>query len=79
MHKTLIAAAITATLALSACSTSKTEQSTATMVQTQNPFLQASVLQYQAPDFSLIKECCTVFIFDNSARCMVKSSISGSC
>ncbi|QQX78985.1 M3 family metallopeptidase [Shewanella sp. KX20019] len=56
MHKTLIAAAITATLALSACSTTKNDPMAATMVQTQNPFLQASVLQYQAPDFSLIKD-----------------------
>ncbi|WOT04213.1 M3 family metallopeptidase [Shewanella youngdeokensis] len=56
MHKTLIAAAITATLALSACSTTQTDQTAATMVQTQNPFLQASTLQYHAPDFSKIKD-----------------------
>ncbi|MGS0727406.1 dipeptidyl carboxypeptidase II, partial [Shewanella sp. 0m-11] len=56
MHKTLIAAAITATLALSACSTTSTQNSSAPMVQTQNPFLQASQLQYETPDFSNIND-----------------------
>ncbi|ACJ30165.1 Peptidyl-dipeptidase Dcp [Shewanella piezotolerans WP3] len=56
MHKTLIAAAITATFALSACSTTSQESNQATMVQSQNPFMQASTLQYQAPDFTLIKD-----------------------
>ncbi|WP_299803232.1 M3 family metallopeptidase [uncultured Shewanella sp.] len=56
MHKTLVAAAITATLALSACSTTSPENQTAVMVQAQNPFLQASTLQYQAPDFTKIKD-----------------------
>lgn len=56
MHKTLIAAAITATLALSACSTTNQESNQAAMVQSQNPFMQASTLQYQAPDFTLIKD-----------------------
>ncbi|MGS0690784.1 M3 family metallopeptidase [Shewanella sp. 0m-4] len=56
MHKTLIAAAITATLALSACSTTSTQNSSAPMVQTQNPFLQASQLQYETPDFSKIND-----------------------
>ncbi|MGS0681139.1 M3 family metallopeptidase [Shewanella sp. 125m-7] len=56
MHKTLVAAAITATLALSACSTTSTQNTNAVMVQTQNPFLQASQLQYEAPDFSNIND-----------------------
>lgn len=56
MHKTLIAAAIAATLALSACSTNNNESTSATMVQTQNPFLNTSTLQYQAPDFSVIND-----------------------
>ncbi|GIU34613.1 M3 family metallopeptidase [Shewanella schlegeliana] len=57
MHKTLVAAAIAATLALSGCSsTTPTQHSNVEMVQTQNPFLQASKLQYEAPDFTLIKD-----------------------
>ncbi|GIU13291.1 M3 family metallopeptidase [Shewanella sp. MBTL60-007] len=57
MHKTLVAAAIAATLALSGCSsTTPTQHSNVEMVQTQNPFLQASKLQYEAPDFTQIKD-----------------------
>lgn len=56
MHKTLIAAAVMATFALGACSTTNQQSAPASMVQTQNPFMQASTLQYQAPDFNLIKD-----------------------
>ncbi|ABZ77491.1 Peptidyl-dipeptidase Dcp [Shewanella halifaxensis HAW-EB4] len=57
MHKTLVAAAIAATLALSGCSsTTPTQNSSVEMVQSQNPFLQASKLQYEAPDFTQIKD-----------------------
>ncbi|MCG9730884.1 M3 family metallopeptidase [Shewanella sp. Isolate13] len=57
MHKTLVAAAIAATLALTGCSsTAPTQHSNVEMVQTQNPFLQASKLQYEAPDFTQIKD-----------------------
>ncbi|WP_028768093.1 M3 family metallopeptidase [Shewanella fidelis] len=57
MHKSLIAAAIAATLTLSACSsTTPTQDTDLVMVQAQNPFLQASTLQYQAPDFTKIKD-----------------------
>ncbi|ABV88170.1 M3 family metallopeptidase [Shewanella pealeana] len=57
MHKTIIAAAIAATLALSGCSsTAPSQSSSVEMVQSQNPFLQASKLQYEAPDFTLIKD-----------------------
>lgn len=53
MHKTIVAAAIAATLALSGCSHTQTENTTqGAQVQSQNPLMQASVLQYQAPDFS---------------------------
>ncbi|MBT1062197.1 M3 family metallopeptidase [Bowmanella sp. Y26] len=63
MRKTLIASAIGASLLVTACSQPpKTEQSnTAETVKTSqvaiaNPLLTASTLQYQAPDFSQIKD-----------------------
>lgn len=59
MRKSFIAIAIGATLmtgALAGCNSQDTKAVNAAAVQTQNPLLQASVLQYQAPDFSLIKD-----------------------
>ncbi len=59
MRKSFIAIAIGATLmtgALAGCSTQDTKAANVTAVQTQNPLLQASTLQYQAPDFSVIKD-----------------------
>ncbi|MFV0595827.1 M3 family metallopeptidase [Shewanella sp.] len=59
MRKSFIAIAIGATLmtgALAGCSTQDTKASNVTAVQTQNPLFQASTLQYQAPDFSVIKD-----------------------
>ncbi|MGL4581107.1 MAG: M3 family metallopeptidase [Shewanella xiamenensis] len=59
MRKSFIAIAIGATLmtgALAGCSTQDTKAANVTAVQTQNPLFQASTLQYQAPDFSVIKD-----------------------
>ncbi|MEL4280037.1 MULTISPECIES: M3 family metallopeptidase [Shewanella] len=59
MRKSFIAIAIGATLmtgALAGCSTQETKATNVTAVQTQNPLFQASTLQYQAPDFSVIKD-----------------------
>ncbi|MFB2642133.1 M3 family metallopeptidase [Shewanella bicestrii] len=59
MRKSFIAIAIGATLmtgALAGCSTQDTKATNVTAVQTQNPLFQASTLQYQAPDFSVIKD-----------------------
>ncbi|MFB2655569.1 M3 family metallopeptidase [Shewanella xiamenensis] len=59
MRKSFVAIAIGATLmtvALAGCSTQDTKAANVTAVQTQNPLFQASTLQYQAPDFSVIKD-----------------------
>lgn len=59
MRKSFIAIAIGATLmtgALAGCSTQDTKATNVTAVQTQNPLFQASTLQYQAPDFNVIKD-----------------------
>ncbi|MCL1044907.1 M3 family metallopeptidase [Shewanella electrodiphila] len=60
MHKTIVAVAIATTLALGGCSYNNSNNSTETTTQEaavqQNPLLQASVLQYQAPDFSQLKD-----------------------
>ncbi|MFB2800320.1 M3 family metallopeptidase [Shewanella seohaensis] len=59
MRKSFIAIAIGATLmtgALAGCSTQETKATNVTAVQAQNPLFQASTLQYQAPDFSVIKD-----------------------
>ncbi|MEL4254277.1 M3 family metallopeptidase [Shewanella xiamenensis] len=59
MRKSFIAIAIGATLmtgALAGCSTQDTKAANVTAVQTQTPLFQASTLQYQAPDFSVIKD-----------------------
>ena len=59
MRKSFIAIAIGATLmtgALAGCSTQETKATNVTAVQTENPLFQASTLQYQAPDFSVIKD-----------------------
>ena len=59
MRKSFIAIAIGATLmtgALAGCSTQDIKAANVTAVQTQNPLFQASTLQYQAPDFSVIKD-----------------------
>ena len=59
MRKSFIAIAIGATLmtgALAGCSTQDTKATNVTAVQTQNPLFQASTLQYQEPDFSVIKD-----------------------
>lgn len=62
MQKTLLAVTIAAALTLTACSgTATTQQAAASDTQTQglqteNPLFQASTLQYQAPDFSQIKD-----------------------
>lgn len=59
MRKSFIAIAIGATLmtgALAGCSSQDTKAVNVTAVQTQNPLFQASTLQYQAPDFSVIKD-----------------------
>ncbi|MFB2679505.1 M3 family metallopeptidase [Shewanella mangrovisoli] len=59
MRKSFIAIAIGATLmtgALAGCSSQDTKAANVTAVQTQNPLFQASTLQYQAPDFSVIKD-----------------------
>lgn len=59
MRKSFIAIAIGATLVtgtLAGCSSQDTKAANVSAVQTQNPLLQASTLQYQAPDFSVIKD-----------------------
>ncbi|QYK10475.1 M3 family metallopeptidase [Shewanella mangrovisoli] len=59
MRKSFIAIAIGATLmtgALAGCSSQDTKAANVTAVQTQNPLFQASTLQYQAPDFNVIKD-----------------------
>lgn len=59
MRKSFIAIAIGATLmtgALAGCSSQDTKAVNVTAVQTKNPLFQASTLQYQAPDFSVIKD-----------------------
>ncbi|ABI38433.1 peptidyl-dipeptidase Dcp. Metallo peptidase. MEROPS family M03A [Shewanella sp. MR-4] len=59
MRKSFIAIAIGATLmtgTLAGCSTQDTKTTNVTAVQAQNPLFQASTLQYQAPDFSVIKD-----------------------
>lgn len=63
MRKTLLASAVGAVLALSACSdnTAPTQQAnqtaaSATQVIAANPFFQRSALQYQAPNFNEIKD-----------------------
>ena len=56
MHKTIVAVAIATTFALSGCSHTQSEiAEQGVQVQQQNPLLQASSLQYQAPDFSQLK------------------------
>ncbi|MGZ0788168.1 hypothetical protein ACXM5X_35145, partial [Pseudomonas saponiphila] len=58
MRKSFIAIAIGATLTagfMAGCSSTETKAPNVISVQTQNPLFQASNLQYQAPDFSLIK------------------------
>ncbi|EGM69310.1 M3 family metallopeptidase [Shewanella sp. HN-41] len=59
MRKSFIAIAIGATMmtgALAGCSSQDTKAANVSAVQTQNPLFQASTLQYQAPDFSVIKD-----------------------
>lgn len=60
MRKALLAVSIAASLMATACSithdSSTTQVSTAKNVQIQNPLLSPSALQYQAPDFSIIKD-----------------------
>jgi peptidyl-dipeptidase Dcp len=60
MRKALLAVSIAACLMATACSithdSSTTQASTAKNVQMQNPLLTPSALQYQAPDFSIIKD-----------------------
>ncbi|MEC4726893.1 M3 family metallopeptidase [Shewanella sp. D64] len=57
MQKTLLAAAISATLLLVGCSGTDTlNENTTSMVQVQNPLFVSSTLQYQAPDFNLIRD-----------------------
>lgn len=59
MHKSFIAIAIGATLVtgtLAGCSTNDTKVQNVIAIQTDNPLLQASTLQYQTPDFSVIKD-----------------------
>lgn len=57
MQKTLLAAAISATLLLVGCSgTDTSNENTTSMIQTQNPFFAPSPLQYQAPAFNLIDD-----------------------
>ncbi|WP_434926960.1 M3 family metallopeptidase [Shewanella sp. HL-SH2] len=60
MRKALLAVSIAASLMATACSithdSSTTQASSAKNVQMQNPLLTPSALQYQAPDFSIIKD-----------------------
>ncbi|GIU02346.1 M3 family metallopeptidase [Shewanella algidipiscicola] len=56
MRQTLLAASIAATIALTGCSIHETQAPSAAAVQTQNPLMQPSALQYQAPDFNIIKD-----------------------
>lgn len=59
MHKSFIAIAIGATLVtgtLAGCSTSDPKVQNVIAIQTDNPLLQASTLQYQTPDFNVIKD-----------------------
>ena len=57
MHKSIVAVAIATTLALSGCSNTHSDSAEqGAQVQLQNPLLQASSLQYQAPDFSQLKD-----------------------
>ncbi len=59
MRKSFIAVAIGATLAvgsLAGCSSNEPTAANVVAKQSQNPLLQASTLQYQAPDFSIIKD-----------------------
>ncbi|MDX3775138.1 M3 family metallopeptidase [Chromatiaceae bacterium AAb-1] len=64
MRKTLIASAVSAVLALSACSdntaptqsTSHEPSTTVAEVTSTNPFFSKSMLQYEAPDFTAIKD-----------------------
>ncbi|MEZ9540268.1 M3 family metallopeptidase [Shewanella sp. 10N.286.51.B8] len=58
MHKTLVAAAIAATIVVGGCSISNTDTTQAenvTMIQADNPFFAPSSLQYQTPNFADIK------------------------
>ncbi|MGL4474432.1 MAG: M3 family metallopeptidase [Shewanella sp.] len=56
MHKTLIALAIGAALSLTACQVNQANSPAQVQQMQQNPLLQASHLQYQAPDFSQIND-----------------------
>ncbi|WP_434931318.1 M3 family metallopeptidase [Shewanella sp. HL-SH5] len=60
MRKALLAVSIAASLMATACSithdSSTTQATSAKNVQMQNPLLTPSALQYQAPDFSIIKD-----------------------
>ncbi|WP_076540375.1 M3 family metallopeptidase [Shewanella sp. UCD-KL21] len=58
MHKTLVAAAIAATIVVGGCSISNNDTTKAeniTMIQADNPFFAPSSLQYQTPNFANIK------------------------
>ncbi|WP_394229407.1 M3 family metallopeptidase [Shewanella colwelliana] len=58
MRKTLLAVSIATTLIISGCSLSDntTNSPAVAAPQSQNPLMSASLLQYQAPDFSIIKD-----------------------
>lgn len=58
MRKTLLAVSIATTLMISGCSLSDntTNSPAVAAPQSQNPLMSASLLQYQAPDFSIIKD-----------------------
>ncbi len=59
MRKSFIAIAIGATLTaglMAGCSNTENAAPNAVSIPVQNPLLQASTLQYQAPDFNLIKD-----------------------
>ncbi|MGE6651139.1 M3 family metallopeptidase [Shewanella colwelliana] len=58
MRKTLLAVSIATTLMISGCSLSDntTHSPAVATPQSQNPLMSASLLQYQAPDFSIIKD-----------------------
>ncbi|QIR15908.1 M3 family metallopeptidase [Shewanella aestuarii] len=60
MRKTLLAVSIAASMMMTGCSLSdnsaQNQAVSGQSIQMQNPFLTASTLQYQAPDFSIIKD-----------------------
>ncbi|WP_028763520.1 M3 family metallopeptidase [Shewanella colwelliana] len=58
MRKTLLAVSIATTLMISGCSLSDNTTNSPAIAapQSQNPLMSASLLQYQAPDFSIIKD-----------------------